>query len=165
MLDFFSMTPAQIDALAERHYDRMLDEYLREDPEPWDIDPPDWSDIMDMVDGMKWPEIIGIVKDYVEGDGDIMTEIFNAGVLDRFIAPEDRVGIKDPDREWAVIDRVFDDEWENDELWKEIYLWLPEEHLKKIGEHLIARADYNGIRDQYNEDHRDSYRGDWDDMG
>lgn len=158
MRDFFSMTSAEVDAAAERYYDRLLDEYLREDPEPWELDSPDWSDIAQMIDAYKWPDICNLVRDYIEGDGDLMTEIYEAGLLDKYIAPEDEWKRKDPDTAWELIDYTFDQQWEKDDLFKEIYLWLPENHIKKMCEHLLERADDNGIRDEYNKEHTDDDR-------
>lgn len=163
-MDFFSMRPQDVEAMAERHYDRLLDEYLREDPEPWETNNPDWSDIMDLIDTKyDWKELAALVRDYVEGDGDIMEEVYRAGLLDKYISPEDEWMRKDPDDEWALVQKVFDAEWNQDRLFEEIYTWLPETHVKVIGERLIASADHNGIRELYNKAHEDDWRPDYDD--
>ena len=159
----FEMTPSQIDAAAERHFDRMLEEYQREDPEPWEINSPDWEDIACMVDCKDWKEIISLVRDYVEGDGDLMEEIYKASLLDAYIAPEDEWMRKDPDDEWTLIDRTFGEQWDNDDLFRAIYLWMPKDHHKAMCERLMNNADNNGFRDQYNKDHADDYRYGWED--
>jgi hypothetical protein len=153
------MTSAEVDAAAERYYDRLLEEYQREDPEPWELADPGWEDIANMIEGFDWKRICKLTRDYVDGDGDLMTEAYNAGVLDNFIRPEENWMRKDPDDTWTLIDTVFEREWDKDALFKEIYKWLPENHVKTLCERLIKRADYNGIREEYNEQHMDDWRG------
>lgn len=155
MRNFFEMTSAEVDAAAERYYDRLLDEYLRKDPEPWETNDPGWEDIADMVDSMGWPNICEIVRNYIDGDGDLMLEACDGGALDDFIAPEDRGKLKDPDTKWALVDSIFEKEWDKDEIFKAVYRWLPDKHLQKLCENLLKNADSNGIRERYNEDHRE----------
>jgi hypothetical protein len=161
----YEMTPSQIDAMAERHFDRMLDRYLAEQeaPDAWEIIQPDWHDIADMVDGMGWVRIIDIVRSYVEMDTDIMEDAYKAGLLDPYIAPEDEWKRKDPDDEWKLIDSTFEAQWQNDDLFRAIYLWMPDQYVQRMAQRLIDNADENGIRDEYNDDHRDSFRGREDD--
>lgn len=156
-MDFFSMRSQDIEAMAERHYDRLLDEYLREDPEPWETDEPEWADIMDLIDvRYDRKEIAALVRDYIEGDGDIMVEIFEAGLLKDYVDPS--LNLDDPDDEWREVDRIFCEQWDNDDLFVQIYIWLPEKHMKAIGERLIDSADHNGIRELYNKEHEDDWR-------
>ena len=158
-MDFFGMRPQDVEAMAERHYNRLLDEYLREDPEPWDIDRPGWSDVMDLID-CKYTSgrIADIIRDYVERDDDVKEDVYRAALFDRYISDEDRIRRKSPDEEWELLQSVLAAQWENDALFEAIYDWLPEEHLKKIGEYLVEHADENGIRDLYNDAHQDDWR-------
>ena len=119
---------------------------------------------MDLVD-VKYDlqDIAALVRDYVEGDGDIMEEVYRAGLLDKYIAPEDGWMRKDPDDEWKLIEKVFDAEWDKDRLFEDIYKWLPAKHMRAIGKRLIENADYNGIRDMYNKAHENDWRVDYDD--
>lgn len=164
-MNLFSMTREQVEIAAERHYDRMLDrwERMQEVPDAWEIIQPDWHDIADMVDGSGWKKIVEYVRSYVEMDTDIMEDAYKAGLLDPYIAPEDEWKRKDPDDEWKLIDSTFEAQWQNDDLFRAIYLWMPEKHLQAMAQRLIDNADCNGIRDEYNEDHIDSFRGREDD--
>ncbi len=164
MRDFFSMTSAEIDIAAERHYDRMLDRWQREQeaPDAWEINKPDWQDIADMIDGYKWEKVCDIVRAYTEGNSDFALAIYKEGLLDEYIAPEDEGKRKDPDTEWQLIDATLDAQWSNDHLFRKVYALMSDEHLKAMCEELIDNADDNGIRDEYNESHRDCF-SDWED--
>ena len=152
---FRGQTDADIDRIAEAHYDRLWERYWGTDePDAWDTDNPDWREIADLVDGFDWKEICGLIRDFIEGDGDLMVEAERAGALDAFIAPEDRGKLKDPDTEWEIVDAVFEREWDNDEIMKAVYLWLPDVYLATMCERLIRDADTNGIRDKYNDSRR-----------
>lgn len=164
MRDFFSMTSAEIDIAAERHYDRMLArwEAEMEAPDAWEILKPDWQDIADFIDGYKPADICGFVRDYTEGDGDFMDEVYKAGLLDPYIAPEDEWKRKDPDDAWRLVDATFEAQWYNDDLFMAIYKWMPENHLQIMAQRLLDNADDNCIRDEYNKSHRDCF-SDWED--
>ena len=153
---FRGQTDADIDRIAEAHFDRLWDLYWGTDEEDaWDHDNPGWEDIADLVDSFSWPEICDIVRDFIEGDGDLMTAVCMAGGADPFILPEERWMLKDPDTAWTLADRVFDREWENNALMQAVYLWMPEDQLRQMAERLMERADENGIRDKYNDSRRD----------
>lgn len=152
-MNFFQMTSAEVDAAAERYYDRLYDRWEAQFvDDPWDTDEPGWQEIADLVDCEDTEIIAGYLRDWMEGDGDLYDEAYRAGAIDEYIHPEDRVGTDDPDREWQMVDSVFNREWNNDDFMKAIYIWLPENHLKAMCEWLMDRADSNGIRDLYNKD-------------
>lgn len=144
---FRQMSSADVDMMAERHYDRMLDEYLREDPEPWEEEPPTWDDVADIVDGLDWADIIGLLRSFYEGDADRMDELFTAGVLGKYVRPE----ITDVS---AEVDRIFAEHWEDFNFWKHIYLEMPDAHRQAMCENLIESADNDGddwLREAWNE--------------
>ena len=149
------MSRDDIELAAERYYDAMLDRYLADwdVPDWWERDNPDWRDIADLLDGQGWEYICDTIRDYIDGDGDIMMEIWEAGLLDSYIHPSHPMN--DPDECWQVVDRTMDEHWADNDLMKAIYLWLPEEHVKEMCERLIQHADTNGIRDLYNEANQD----------
>lgn len=149
---FRGQTDADIDRIAEAHYDRLWELYWGTDePDAWDTENPGWREIAELVDGFGWKDICGLIRDFIEGDGDLMVEAERAGALDAFIRPEERGRLKDPDDEWDVVDAVFDREWDNDEIMKAVYLWLPDVYLATMCERLIRDADTNGLRDKYND--------------
>ena len=146
------MSLAQIELAAERWSDHMYDLYYGpETEEPWERDNPDWQDIAELVDEQSWDWTSDAIREYIEGDGDIMMEIYEAGLLAQYINPA--ANMEDPDDEWAEVDRVMTTQWNNNELMNAIYLWLPEEHQRKMCEQLLKAADSNGIREIYNKQH------------
>lgn len=159
MIRLDSMSRHDLDRAEEAWYDHLYDLYYGTDDgeEPWERDNPEWGEIADLVDAQSWEWICDTVRDYLEGDGDLMVEVYEAGLLADYIDPGARMD--DPDDEWNEIDRVFSVQWQNNDLMKAIYIWLPEEHLKKMCEELLKRADFNGIRDLYNKEHEDDCRG------
>lgn len=153
---FGQQSDADIDRIAEAHYDRLWEQYWGTGEEDaWDTDNPGWQDIADLVDSFSWPEICDIVRDFIEGDGDLMAAVCEAGALDPFILPEERWMLKDPDTAWTLADRVFGREWENNALMQAVYLWMPDDQLRQMAERLMERADENGIRDKYNDSRRE----------
>lgn len=152
------MSLSQIELAAERWSDHLYDLYYGTDDgeEPWERDDPKWEDIAALVDTQSWDWICGTVRDYIDGDGDIMMAIYEAGLLAEYINPA--VKMDDPDTEWHEVDRVMEAQWNNDELMKAIYKWLPDEHFQKMCEALLRAADTNGIRELYNKEHEDDGR-------
>ncbi len=153
--NFNSMTDAQIDRAAERYYDRLLDRYYGGE-DAWEHYEPDWTEVCDIVNDFDPEEVAQYVRDFLDGDGDLMTEVYRAGLLAQYIHPEEE-NTKDPDDEWAMIDRVFEREWQNDDLMNSI--WDNHEPVRKgVCERLKERADMDGtddIRERYNKQKAD----------
>lgn len=154
-MNLFGMTPDQVAMAAERYYDRMLDAYERSmaRDEPWERDNPQWGEIADLVDVQSWEWICDTVRDFMEGDGDLLMEIHDAGLLAQYERPE-RLRM-DADTCWDEICRAMDAHLSDNDLIKEIYKWLPEKHLQRMCEALRKAADTNGIRDLYNKAHEE----------
>ena len=161
----FEMTDAQIDAAAERYYDRLFDRYYGtgDEEEPWERDDPDWAEVADIIDGSGWHAIADYVRDYINGDGDVMLEIIQSGVLDFAIMPEERWMLKDPDDALDLADSIISRAWDSDWLMDVIYLWMPDEHTQRMAEEVkkdADRRDDHPIREWYNDRHKYDGR-DW----
>lgn len=115
--------------------------------DPWDRDNPDWATLADLISDWWSDRIPDLVRSYLEGDGDLMVDIFEAGLLADWINPA--LKLDDPDEEWLEVDRVFDQQWNNDSLMMEIWDWLPDSHMER----LITSLMHNdpALRDLYNE--------------
>ncbi len=116
----------------------------------WERDDPDWGTICDLIEEWWTDELPDFVRDYIEGDGDLMVEVYEAGLLADYINPA--VKMDDPDTEWNEVDRAFTEEWENDTLMTNIWYWLDNKHKRRIVRGLMAGADTNGLRELYNEE-------------
>lgn len=156
---FFKMTSAEVDAAAERYYDRLYDLYYGTGEDAWDHYGPDWKEVQDILSDYDDEQIADLVRDAIEGDGDLMVEISNAGLLDGYIAPEDKWKLKDPDDQWPLVDEIFQKQWENNDLM--VTIW---EKFDKVAELVSKRAwedadnDYdNDIRQKYNESKEEHY--------
>ena len=148
------MSLSQIELAAERWSDHMYDLYYgQEQDEPWERDDPQWREIADLVDEQSWEWICDTVRDFMDGDGDLLMEIHDAGLLAQYERPE-RLRM-DADTCWDEICRAMDAHLKDNELIKAIYKWLPEKHLQRMCEALRKAADSNGIRDLYNKAHEE----------
>lgn len=119
------------------------------DDDPWDRDCPGWKDIRDLIEEWQDDKIPGYTRDYIEGDGDLMMEVYEAGLLADYIDPAARMD--DPDDEWREVDRVFSVQWQNNDLMTDIWYWLPDKRKKDLIEWLMSNPDLHGIRDLYDE--------------
>lgn len=156
---FFEMTSAEVDAAAERYYDRLYDRYYGQSEDAWDHYGPGVDDVQDIIAGYDDEKVANLVRDAIEGDGDLMMEICNAGLLDDFIPPEEKWREKDPDALWPLVDAIFQREWANNDLM--VTLW---EQSDKVCQLVSKRAwedadsDYdNEIRKEYNESKECNY--------
>ena len=119
---------------------------LPDTDDAWDRDNPDWATLADLISDWWSERIPDLVRDYLQYDGDLMCEIFEAGLLADWVNPA--VRMDDPDEEWHEVDRIFDCQWNNDSLMMEIWDWLPDSHMEKLIKDL--RND-NDLRKLYNE--------------
>lgn len=157
--NFRQQSAAEIDAMVERHFDRMLDDYLAAD-DAWDYYDPDWSEVYDIVDGYDPEEIADLVRDHLDGNGDLQVELYEAGLLAAYVNPA--LQMKDPDEVWDEVDRIFAAHWDDDDFM--VALWDSELVYKPICEALKKNADddgYNDIRERFNRRHEDDGREDW----
>jgi len=151
-----------IDRAAERYYDRLYDRYYSDCEDAWDHDDPDWTWVDDYYassDSEKInAEIADLVRDYIEYGNDD-ERLYKAGLLDRYIHPEERIGTDDPDREWEMIDKVITREWDNNEFM--LHIWENDETTRKaICEKIKAQVDdgdYPEIRKHYNDCHENNW--------
>ena len=141
-----------VDRMVEEYWDRKWEEMQAEDA--WDRDDPDWGTIYEIIsDWYTAREIGNFVRDYIEGDGDLIYEIFRAGLLDGYVPPEAKIGIKDPDKEWDVVDGTFERYWQDDELM--VTIWEEYEPVAKgicdrIKDKIYYGYGYDDIRGIYN---------------
>ena len=156
------MTSAQLDAAVERHFDRMLEAYQGED-DPWITNDPTWEDVFGIVcDWYTDEALANLVKDYIEGDGDLMVAIYDAGLLKGYIPPECEARMKDPDNKWDIVNETFERYWDDIDLM--IRIWEGYEPVcKGVCEKLLDAVDEgraNDIRERYNEQFADN-GGEW----
>ena len=146
----FEMTSAQIDRAVEAHWDRVWERM--NEPDAWEHDDPDWTDIEDIVSNYWQPgDIANAVRDYIEDNPDLLSDVSMVAALDGYIAPEDRWMLKDPDTAYRLVDGIIDAEWHNDDLMRVVWAWLPDDHREKLVTGLMQDADSNGLRDKYND--------------
>ncbi len=123
------------------------DAELPDATDPWERDNPDWTILADLISDWWGDKIPDLVRDYLQYDGDLMVDIFEAGLLADWVNPAVRTD--DPDEEWHEVDRIFDQQWSNDSLMMEIWDWLPDSHMEKLIKSLM-RNDKD-LRNLYNE--------------
>lgn len=137
----------EVDRIVESHWDRVWEEMNEEDA--WDRDDPDWADVADLVEGHYTDhEIADLIREYVDGDADECIRLYRAGYISEYITPG--LNLKDPDDEWAEVDRVFTEMWDDDEFF--LSMWGDSDLTEGICEGLISRADDNGIRELWDDD-------------
>lgn len=119
-------------------------------PEPWERDNPDWNTVYNFITEYMADDIPGLVRDYIDGEGDICTEAVESGVLDDYGAASWTLP-KDPDKVWNIVDGFMTAHWEDDSMMLAIWHWMPNAYMKKLVALLIRNADINGIRQKYNE--------------
>lgn len=143
------MKPYEIELAAERWSDHLYDLYYgSQADDAWDMNLPEWEEILDLIQNWLTDEIPEYVRGYLEYDGDLQVDAYESGILERFGANL-RTLPKDPDDVWTVVDKFFDTRWGDDSLMLAIWEWLPAEHRQKLVEGLIEDADSNGIREEY----------------
>ena len=154
----YQMTSAQLDAAVERYYDRMLERYQRNmyAEDPWEANDPGWEDVFGIVcDWYTDEALANLVKDYIEGDGDLMVAIYDAGLLKGYIPPECEARMKDPDNKWDIVNETFERYWDDIDLM--IRIWEGYEPVcKGVCEKLLDAVDEgraDDIRERYNEQH------------
>lgn len=142
-----------IDEVAATYYSRLFDDYIgREDA--WDSLRHDWTDVCDLIDECRDDHYIaGLVRDYMEGDGDLMWRCYEDGLLDEYINPQ--LQMKDADEAWNEVCRVFDAHWDEDGFWKP--LWEQEYIYKPVCKMIHQRIEngygYDDLREAYNRRH------------
>lgn len=149
----FDLTTDEVERAAERYYDRLFDDYIGQD-DAWDSLRHDWTDVCDLIDECRDDHYIaGLVRDYMEGDGDLMWRCYEDGLLAQYINP--MLKMKDADEAWNEVCRVFDAHWDEDGFWKP--LWEQEYIHKPICEMIHQRIEngygYDDIREAYNRRH------------
>lgn len=153
----YEMTDSQLNAAVERYYDRMYDRYYSNDEDAWEHNNPDYKEVQDILADYDEDKLAEYVREEIEGNGDLMVEICNEGLLEEFIAPEDKWKLKDPDDQFELVDDIFEKQWQNNELM--ITIW---ERSDKVCEGICKRLweraneDYNDeIRQKYNKSKED----------
>ena len=119
---------------------------LPDTTDPWERDNPDWTILADLISDWWGDRIPDLVRDYLQYDGDLMVDIFEAGLLADWVNPA--VRMDDPDEEWHEVDRIFDCQWNNDSLMIEIWDWLPDSHMEKL---ITSLRNDKDLRNLYNE--------------
>lgn len=124
--------------------------YEYEKPDPWERDNPDWNTVYNFIDEYMADDIPGLVRDYIDGEGDIWCEAVESGVLDDYGAASWTLP-KDPDKVWAIVEPFMNAHWEDDSMMLTLWHWMPNAYMKKLVGLLIRNSDINGIRQKYNE--------------
>jgi hypothetical protein len=140
-----------IDAMIENYWDNIWEEMNAEDA--WDRDDPDANCVYEIITDTAEDKIPDLVREYYEGDGDMMVDAFRNGWINAYVSPEDRIGTDDPDTEWKLVDRIFTEHWDDDDFMET--LW--EHDCMAICGRIQGRVrfgEYEDIRGAYNESRR-----------